>query len=115
MSNGVIDDIGKQLGSIGSQIKQGIADAPKAAVRTVASQVGIELKDETGKKEIPQVDQKPQELDQKAKAENADFVKQLYGVDTNKKQEEARNPQVAAASKLAKENPQKSPEEIQKM
>ena len=113
MMSGVLGDIKQQFGSLGKQLGQTIASAPKTAVKTVASQVGIEIKEGQQKP--------PQERVEKAKKENADFVKELYGAEPNQKPPEqpkentAAIEQQKAAQKMAEENPDKSPEDIQKM
>lgn len=118
--SGIIGDIGQQLGSIGKQVGQSVVQAPKTAVKTVAAQVGLEIKDGEKKKEpgaqaVPQVAQKPEELMEEAKKENANFVKELYGATPNPKPQEVKNPQQQEAINMAEKNPGKTPEEIQQM
>ncbi len=75
--SGVFGDIKQQFGNLGKQLGQTIASAPKAAVKTVASQIGIEVKERQQKP--------PQEMAEKSKKENTDFVKELYGAAPNQK------------------------------
>lgn len=95
MKSGLLDDVSQQLGSVGKQIGQAVAGAPKSAAKTVAAQIGFEVKEGQQKP--------PKEMAGKAKKDNADFVKELYGATPNQKPPEQA------------QNPQKSPEEIQQM
>lgn len=121
MSSGLIGDIKQQFGGLGKQLGQVVASAPKSAVKTVASQIGIEVKDKEGKALPQQVqNQKPPEMDAASKQANEDFVKELYGATPDQKppeqpKEKAPTQQQKAAIEMAKENPNATPEEIQKM
>lgn len=123
MSSGVLGDIKQQVGDLGKKLGQTIASSPKTAVKTVASQIGIEVKDKEGKREASQQvqNQKPPEIDATSKKANEDFVKELYGAGSDQKPVEqpkvntATTEQQKAAIKMAEENPDKSPEDIQKM
>lgn len=121
MSTGVLGDIKQQFGGLGKQLGQAVASAPKTAVKTVASQIGIEVKDKEGKKEIPQQvqNQKPPEIDAASKQANEDFVKGLYEPTPDQKPQQPKEKeptqQQKAAIEMAKDNPNATPEEIQKM
>ena len=108
MGSGVLDDIKQQVGSLGKQLGKTVVSSPKAAAKTVASQIGFEVKEGQQKP--------PQEMAEKAKKENVDFVKELYGASDQKpKSEQANNPQQESTKKMTEANPGKTPEEIQKM
>src|SRR5690348_2591842 len=94
MSNGLLGDLKQQVGGLGNQLGQTIANAPKAAVKTVASQVGIEIKDKEKKGEMPKAvhNQKPPEMDAAAKKANEDFIKGLYGASPDQSQKPPQLP-----------------------
>ncbi len=115
--SGVLGDIKQQLGDLGKQMGQAVVQAPKAAVKTVAQQVGFEIKEGEKKKSA---NQKPPEINPAAQKANQDFVKELYGAPPNQKpaeqpKDKAATDQQKAAIEMAEANPNKSPEEIQKM
>lgn len=111
--SGVLGDIKQQVGDLGKQLGQTIASAPKAAAKTVVSQIGFETKEGQQKP--------PPEIVEKAKKDNTDFVKELYGASPNQKPPEQPKENTTAtqqqktAIEMAKEHPNATPEEIQKM
>ncbi len=109
MSTGVLGDIKQQLGDLGKQVGQTVAQAPKATAKAIASQIGFEVKEGQQKT--------PPEMAEKTKKENADFVKELYGASSSQKPkpEQTNNPQQQLATNMTAANPEKTPEELQKM
>lgn len=110
--SGVLGDIKQQFGSLGKQLGQTVTSAPKTAVKTVVSQIGFETKEGQQKP--------PPEIAEKAKKDNTDFVKELYGASPaqkppEQKSEKAPTQQQQQTIEMAKDNPNATPEEIQKM
>lgn len=109
--SGVLGDIKQQVGDLGKQLGQTIASAPKTAAKTVVSQIGFETKEGQQKP--------PPEIVEKAKKDNTDFVKEMYGATPNQKPVEQKSEKPTQQQQqtidLAKENPNATPEEIQKM
>ncbi|GEM_PF-2795546 len=96
-----------QIGDFSKKIGSSIQKSVDATKKVAKQQIGIEQGSE--KDQTKTVQQSIQTGDQKDQSE--EIVKALYG----KTDPKLQTPQTQAAKAIAQKNPQKSPEEIQKM
>src|SRR3989344_2635417 len=102
-----------KVGTIGDSLKRATLGEAKATAKSIGQQViGIEQKPEiSGNASKEAHAEKPIEKNDHPKQDNDDFVKALYGQSSS---EEPSEDQVKLTERFTKENPDKSPEEIQK-
>lgn len=115
LKGGILGDVGGQVGGLGKQIGIGMVKAGTNTVKTVPKQV-------VGKPEVAELEKRnekgtgisPDITTIQRKDENTkDIVNVLYAKSEDKKAD--NNPMQQISSKIAEEQPQKSPEENQKM
>lgn len=111
---GLLDDTLGQLGDLAKQTGKAIAQTPKDLAKTAAKQVGLEHGAEKGKEKPTQGSEAQKAAEDIRKQQNQDIVKSMYAPSEGAKSQKI-TPAQEAAAKLAQENPQKSPEEIQKI
>lgn len=107
-----------QIGNLGKQIGKGVVDEGKKTAKAVVTQVGLEqipenqVEKKTG---APEQEKEASNLQKNAQDANANFVKSLYGKTEQKTNEKPASSMQQMTAQASEENPDKSPEEIQKM
>jgi len=103
-----------QVGTLGKQIGEGVVEEAKKSAKAASQQVGIEKPVENQAEKKTGSQEQGKNVKQLPVADNKDFVRDLYAKTDNKDQSD-KNSVSQTAAKTAKENPDKTPAEIQKM